>query len=226
MKLSLVVAQGKPEGREIPIRLPQFLIGRDPECHLRPVSPLVSKRHCALLIRDDKAYLRDFGSTNGSLVNGLPVQGEVEIKDGDELRLGPLNFRVKLEVTPQDVRPSSADTLSEEASTSNTGVHAAASTNGKPPAKPAKKSGGSDDDMVADILFNLGGDDARSSANKEDVPVDTTVMTNMAAAETVNEDGSPAAKPEARPAKMKIDHQATANAAKAILDKYMKRPRT
>jgi len=225
MKLSLVVAQGKPEGREIPIRLPQFLIGRDPECHLRPVSPLVSKRHCALLIRDEKAYLRDFGSTNGSLVNGQQVQGEVEIKDGDELRLGPLNFRVKLVPTPQEARPSSADTISEETSTSNTGVHATARTGGQTPApKPAKKST-DEDDVFAEMLFNLGGDEARSTAGKEEVPVDTTIMTNMAA-ETTDEEGRPGAKPDSRPSKLKIDHQATSNAAKAILDKYMKRPRT
>jgi hypothetical protein len=49
MKLSLVVlTPGKMEGKSIPITLSQFLIGRDPQCHLRPASALVSKRHCAL----------------------------------------------------------------------------------------------------------------------------------------------------------------------------------
>jgi hypothetical protein len=41
--LSLLVKRAQGGFQEIPIRLPQFLIGRDPDCHLRPVSPLVSK---------------------------------------------------------------------------------------------------------------------------------------------------------------------------------------
>ena len=39
MKLSLVVlTAGKQEGKVLPIGLQQFLIGRDPQCHLRPAS--------------------------------------------------------------------------------------------------------------------------------------------------------------------------------------------
>jgi pSer/pThr/pTyr-binding forkhead associated (FHA) protein len=201
--------------------LPQFLIGRDPECHLRPVSPLVSKRHCALLVKDDKAFIRDFGSTNGSLVNGKQVQGEVELHDGDELRLGPLHFRVKLEPTSQVARPSSSDTISDEVST--TATHPAARPSSAA-VKPAKKSA-NEEDLVAEMLFNLGGDDGASTANKDQVPVDTTIMTNMTAEGGSGENGE-APKPAEKSAKVKIDHQATANAAKAILEKYMKRPRT
>src|SRR5206468_555445 len=65
MKLSLVVlSEGKAQGHTIPITLPQFIIGRDPQCQLRPPSPMISKRHCALLIKGGKAFVRDFGSTN------------------------------------------------------------------------------------------------------------------------------------------------------------------
>ena len=49
MKLSLVVvSEGKLKGQSLPITLSQFLIGRDSQCHLRPNSPAISKRHCAL----------------------------------------------------------------------------------------------------------------------------------------------------------------------------------
>ena len=47
MKLSLLVlTPGKMEGKSIPITIPQFVIGRDPQCNLRPASALISKRHC------------------------------------------------------------------------------------------------------------------------------------------------------------------------------------
>ena len=83
MKVSLVVTTGSHEGRSIPLTGPQFLIGRDPQCQLRPASQAISKLHCAILVRDGKVYLKDFGSTNGTLVNDALVQDtEVELADG------------------------------------------------------------------------------------------------------------------------------------------------
>jgi predicted component of type VI protein secretion system len=99
MKVSLVVAAGSHEGRVIPLLGPQFLIGRDPQCQLRPASQAISKLHCAVLVRDGKVYVRDYGSTNGTLVNDSLVQdAEIEIADGATLRVGPLDFRVKIEL--------------------------------------------------------------------------------------------------------------------------------
>src|SRR5262245_53885260 len=104
MKLSLVVlAAGKQEGKVLEIKLPQFVIGRDPQCHLRPASALISKRHCAILQREGKAFLRDFDSTNGTLLNNQPIKGEVELHNNDQLKIGPLMFAVRLEATPAPV---------------------------------------------------------------------------------------------------------------------------
>jgi predicted component of type VI protein secretion system len=95
MRLMLtVLAPGKVRGKVIPVALSPFLIGRDPGCHLRPTSPLISKRHCALLVREGKAFLRDFDSTNGTFLNDRQVKGEIELLDGDRLRAGPLTFAV------------------------------------------------------------------------------------------------------------------------------------
>src|SRR5438552_257579 len=100
MKLSLVVlTPGKMEGKPIPVTLPQFLIGRDPQCQLRPASALISKRHCAVLTRGDRVFLRDFDSTNGTFLNDQPVKGEVELHHDDRLKVGPLLFQVRLEAT-------------------------------------------------------------------------------------------------------------------------------
>jgi predicted component of type VI protein secretion system len=98
MKLSLVVlTPGKMQGTSIPITLSQFLIGRDPQCHLRPASALISKRHCAVLVRGEQAFVHDFDSTNGTLVNDEPVIGEKELMPNDRLKVGPLEFCVGLE---------------------------------------------------------------------------------------------------------------------------------
>jgi predicted component of type VI protein secretion system len=99
MKVSLVVASGAHEGRVIPLTGPQFLIGRDQQCHLRPASQAISKLHCAVLLRDGKVFVKDFGSTNGTLVNDHLIQNaEVQVEDGASLRVGPLDFRVQIEL--------------------------------------------------------------------------------------------------------------------------------
>ncbi len=99
MKLSLVVLTpgNKMEGKALAIKLAQFLVGRDPQCHLRPASPLISKRHCVLIQRDGKVFVRDFNSTNGTFINGTPVKGEAELNAGDKLKIGPLLFKVVIE---------------------------------------------------------------------------------------------------------------------------------
>jgi predicted component of type VI protein secretion system len=98
MKVSLVVAAGAHEGKVIPLTGPRFLIGRDEQCNLRPASPAISKLHCAVTVRDGKVYVKDFGSTNGTQVNDAVVQAaEVEVADGASIRVGPLDFRLRVE---------------------------------------------------------------------------------------------------------------------------------
>lgn len=98
MKVSLVVASGIHQGKVIAITGPEFLIGRDPECHLRPASQAVSKQHCGFLVRDGKFFLKDFGSTNGTILNDAVVRGEErQLNQGDSVKVGPLDFTVRIE---------------------------------------------------------------------------------------------------------------------------------
>ena len=96
MELRLVVVGGKNAGRKISVAGPKFFIGRSEECQLRPNSDLVSRHHCAILLEEDFAAIRDFGSKNGTFVNGERVRGEQELNSGDRLRVGPLEFDVEL----------------------------------------------------------------------------------------------------------------------------------
>jgi pSer/pThr/pTyr-binding forkhead associated (FHA) protein len=94
MKLKLVVLAGAKEGLEIPLKKDKFLIGRAKECSLRAGSEAISRRHCAIVRREKVWTARDLGSRNGTYVNDERISKEVPIKDGDELRVGPLKFRV------------------------------------------------------------------------------------------------------------------------------------
>jgi pSer/pThr/pTyr-binding forkhead associated (FHA) protein len=97
MKIGLVVVKGRPEGMEIPLPVPQFLIGRDPRCNLRPSSEAISKLHCAILVKKEGVFVRDLKSTNGTFVNNDRIFGEIKVKDGDLLRVGPLVLALKVQ---------------------------------------------------------------------------------------------------------------------------------
>jgi pSer/pThr/pTyr-binding forkhead associated (FHA) protein len=116
MQVVLTVVGGIHNGRQISISQPVFLIGRDPACHLRPASPEVSRQHCAIVIREQYAYLRDYGSRNGTMVNHrVLMHGELQLEDGDMLEVGPLVFKVVLlEQAATDAEPESSDTSTQD----------------------------------------------------------------------------------------------------------------
>lgn len=97
MDMKLKVESGKHAGQEIRVTTRQFVIGRDDDCQLRATSEMISRRHCLLIVRDSYAGVRDLDSRNGTLVNGELVQNrEVELRSGDKLCVGPLQFSVIL----------------------------------------------------------------------------------------------------------------------------------
>jgi anti-anti-sigma factor len=98
MQLRLaILTPGKWQGKEITVPRFPFLIGRDPTCHLRPASSLVSNRHCVLLLEGTKVLMRDLDSTNGTMLNGVSIKSEGEVHTGDRVKVGPLEFSIAIE---------------------------------------------------------------------------------------------------------------------------------
>lgn len=97
MKVQLVVVQGKPEGKIIPLLGPVFKIGRGETCHLRPNSEQVSREHAEFTIGADSVAVRDLGSRNGTLVNGKAVTESCPLKDRDLVQVGNLTFAVSIQ---------------------------------------------------------------------------------------------------------------------------------
>lgn len=70
-----------------------WTIGRDAHSGIAVADKYLSERHAAIQYIDEQGfYLIDFNSANGSFVNGQPVLSPTQIKDGDRIRLGSLNF--------------------------------------------------------------------------------------------------------------------------------------
>jgi len=97
MKIKLVVVEGKTSKSQIAMTLPAT-IGRSRDASLTIAHPMISRRHCELFEQDGYAWVRDFGSTNGTIVEGKAVSESILAPDS-LLRIGPLTFRVDYEPT-------------------------------------------------------------------------------------------------------------------------------
>lgn len=96
LQARLKVVGGTHDGQVISLPMGRFLIGREQDCHLRPNSELVSRHHCVFTVDEYVLRLRDLGSTNGTLVNGERLRGQTELKAGDRVSVGKLDFEVEL----------------------------------------------------------------------------------------------------------------------------------
>lgn len=95
MPVNLLVLGGVHNGRQIPVKIKEFLIGRDPTCHLRPASKEIQWQHCAIVERDGEVFLRDDSKGTGVYLNRRLLRGgEMQIGHGDLIEVGPLMFRV------------------------------------------------------------------------------------------------------------------------------------
>ena len=98
--------------RQFPVDRTPFSIGRRSDSALAIPSPAVSGRHAEFTIEDSKLRVRDLGSTNGTFVNGVRVDGECEINHGDLVQFAQTVFRVSVDVPvhhSQTVQNDSAD---------------------------------------------------------------------------------------------------------------------
>lgn len=108
MEKSLTVVGGANHGRVIPIIVTEFRIGREAMCHLRPASTDISRLHCAFVTHPDgRVFLRDYGSSNGTVINHrYLIGGEYQLYDGDLIEVGPLVFRFHLQSPMKTTQPN------------------------------------------------------------------------------------------------------------------------
>jgi pSer/pThr/pTyr-binding forkhead associated (FHA) protein len=118
----LTVTAGSHSGQQFVLRgTTQCLVGRASDCAIRLAGGvedwLVSRHHCQVDVEPEGVRIQDLGSRNGTFLNGRrvapfgPIQPEEHqnetffgtqvLKDGDELRVGPVPLRVTIKSNPQ-----------------------------------------------------------------------------------------------------------------------------
>lgn len=117
MQIQLQVANGSQEGKIIKVKHDKFLIGRSDDCHLRPKSESISRRHCAIVHKKGKILLLDLKSRNGTEVNGKkldPSKAKI-LKDKDHIKVGKLEFIALIEAGVKSVKKSEVKDVKEAA---------------------------------------------------------------------------------------------------------------
>lgn len=85
---SLTITTGPHAGDYYPLGRRTLVIGRDEGCPAQIVDDQVSRKHAQVRWTDGRYVVLDMKSANGTLVNGRPLTGELELADGDEITVG------------------------------------------------------------------------------------------------------------------------------------------
>jgi Nif-specific regulatory protein len=90
----LEAVSGPLEGQVLALGEGELTIGREPGNAVAILDSSISRRHCLLAPTADGWVVRDLGSRNGTLVNGVPA-AERLLAAGDEIRVGKSCFRFR-----------------------------------------------------------------------------------------------------------------------------------
>jgi pSer/pThr/pTyr-binding forkhead associated (FHA) protein len=91
-------------GLEWELDRPSTVIGRGRNADLVLNEATISRAHALFGYDAGKAFVQDLGSTNGTLVNGAREHRRA-LAHGDELRMGKLVLRVRLDAAAQGSKP-------------------------------------------------------------------------------------------------------------------------
>jgi transcriptional regulator with GAF, ATPase, and Fis domain len=100
MNARLMGIAGPWKGAAFPLPDGEISIGREPSNQLWITDPALSRRQCVVLRRGEDFIIRDLGSRNGTLVNGMSVQ-EQALRHGDQICIGESVLVLLLDDNPQ-----------------------------------------------------------------------------------------------------------------------------
>lgn len=96
VKLVEIGAKGRQgKAYELEVAAAESAIGRGGACAVSIATDTeISTRHCALVGKSGAVFVRDLGSTNGTRVNGVSIQADYRLQEGDIIGIGRTELRV------------------------------------------------------------------------------------------------------------------------------------
>lgn len=102
-RFDLVVTSGPLRGTRYPLMPGRHLIGRGSACDLTLDDPEISRRHLDVIVDEHGIRIVDAGSTNGTFVEGRPVEGEIGVDTGIAIEIGGSTIRFVTAAPPDRV---------------------------------------------------------------------------------------------------------------------------
>ena len=81
----LSVSDPRSEPKRLQIDSAKVVLGKHPECDVVLESGKVSRRHAEIVARGGELFVHDLGSTNGTRLNGKPLEKESPLRRGDSV---------------------------------------------------------------------------------------------------------------------------------------------
>lgn len=88
----LLAIAGPRTGEVIPVPVRALTLGRADGADLVLEDPAVSRHHCRVQLGGERLLVEDLGSTNGTFIDGMPLEGSRELPVGSLLQVGTSVF--------------------------------------------------------------------------------------------------------------------------------------
>ncbi|MEZ6067819.1 MAG: SpoIIE family protein phosphatase [Planctomycetaceae bacterium] len=109
----LRMVRGDSPGRVIVLSGERCILGRHPNCHIVLENPAVSRHHAQVLESHGNYFVEDLRSRNGTLLNGKPLEGRVQLSEGDQVRISEILFTFQTSIVPAVTDTVSSHNLHE-----------------------------------------------------------------------------------------------------------------
>lgn len=93
MTWKLQAITGEFTGQEISVDR-DMLVGRHQDADLLLQAAEISRRHAALLLKDQLLWVQDLNSSNGTFVNDIRIEQEKQLHNGDIVQFASFKFSV------------------------------------------------------------------------------------------------------------------------------------
>ncbi len=87
-QFQFVMRSGPNTGKIYPLEAPEIIIGRDAGNGVAINDAEVSRKHAKLSLHGSAYVIQDFGSTNGTFINGQRITGTQVLNPGDTVSFG------------------------------------------------------------------------------------------------------------------------------------------
>lgn len=93
-RLAVIAAHGYEPGSEFDLT-GGATMGRTSPSEIIVEDPFASSRHARIFARGPYTFIEDLGSTNGTVLNGAPLQAPQQLASGDRIAIGDTEFEYR-----------------------------------------------------------------------------------------------------------------------------------